>query len=124
MLEGLFLQNDVLGTAMQASVVRNDVIANNIANAEVPGYKKKAVRFETYLRDALEDAKRTGRLDLSNVRPTLMTEHAGYNYRLDESNVDIEQEMVDLYQNAVKYDTLAGGVINNYKRINLVMSTR
>ena len=124
MLNDLFMQNDILGTAMQASAVRNDVIANNIANAEVPGYKRKDVQFETYLREALDDAKKTGRLDLSKVRPVLVTEHAGYNYRIDGANVDIEQEMVDLYQNSVKYDTLAGSVINNYKRINLVSTTR
>ena len=123
-MKDLFLQNNVLGMAMQASAIRNDVIANNIANAEVPGYKKKAVRFETYLDEALSNARKTGRLDLSRIRPTLHTEHEGYSYRIDGNNVDIEQEMVDLYQNAVKYDTLAGSVINNYKRINLAITTR
>jgi len=124
MMKDLFLQNDILGMAMQASAVRNDVISNNIANAEVPGYKKKAVRFETYLNEALQSARRTGRLDLSRIRPTLQTEHTGYSYRIDGNNVDIEQEMVDLYQNAVKYDTMAGSVINNYKRINLAIAAR
>ena len=124
MLNELFTQNDILGVSMQASVVRNDVIANNIANAEVPGYKKKTVHFEIFLNEALEDAKRTGKLDLSRIRPQLITEHAGYNYRIDGNNVDIESEMVDLYQNAVKYETLAGSIINNYKRINLISSMR
>ena len=124
MLEGLFLQNDILGSAMQAAIVRNDVISNNIANADVPNYKKKAVRFETYLSEALADAQRTGKLNLSKVKPRLMTEHAGYSYRIDGNNVDIEQEMVDLYQNSVKYDAMVNGVINNYKRINLIMSAR
>ena len=124
MLNDLFVQNDILGVAMQASAVRNDVIANNISNAEVPGYKKKTVQFEIYLQDALAAAKRTGKLDLSRVRPQLITEHAGYSYRIDGNNVDIESEMVDLYQNAVKYETLAGSVINNYKRINLISSIR
>ena len=124
MLNDLFLQNDILGASMQAAVVRNDVIGNNIANAEVPGYKKKTVQFEIFLNEAFQDAKKTGKMDLSRIRPQLITEHAGYNYRIDENNVDIESEMVDLYQNAVKYETLAGSVINNYKRINLISQMR
>lgn len=118
----MFIQNDILGRTMQASVVRNDVVTNNIANADVPGFKKKSVKFESYLNSALESAKHIGDIDLDKIFPSIQTEHGGYSYRLDGNNVDIESEMVDLYQNSVKYDTLASGIINNYKRINLVFT--
>ena len=38
---------NVLDKAADASWTRNDVLANNIANADTPGYKRKDVQFET-----------------------------------------------------------------------------
>ena len=40
---------NVLGKAADASWTRNDILANNIANADTPGFKRKDVQFETYL---------------------------------------------------------------------------
>ncbi len=120
--DNLFVQNDILESALQASIKRNDVIQHNIANVDVPGYKKKTVLFEDALQKAIQNYKETGRLDLSSVTPTTVFQYKNYNYRIDKNNVDIEVEMVDLYQNAVKYDVMAQGVISNYKRINLAVS--
>ena len=36
---------NVLDKAADASWTRNDVLANNIANADTPGYKRKDVQF-------------------------------------------------------------------------------
>ncbi len=122
LFDNMFIQNDVLGSAMQASVVRNDIINNNIANNDVPGFKKKTVDFEQYLRKELDSHKRLVDIRFDNIKPTIRMENNNYSYRIDGNNVDIEAEMVDLYQNSVKYDTLASGVINNYKRINLALT--
>ncbi len=118
----LFYTSDILESAMQASALRNEVIQHNIANADVPGYKKKAVLFETALQDAIKNYRETGVLNLSKVSPTTIVQYPNYNYRLDGNNVDMELEMVDLYQNSVKYDAFAQGIMNNYKRINLATS--
>jgi len=118
----MFIQNDAIGSAMQAAVVRNDVISNNIANADVPGYKKKTVRFENYLSAELKSSGSIRASRLSQIKPTIHVEHGGYEYRLDGNNVDVEAEMVALYQNSVKYDALATGLMNNYERLNLVLN--
>ena len=115
-------QNDLLGAALQASVARNDAIANNITNAETPGYKKRSVSFEKAFNEALDKYRKTGKLDLGGVTPTVQFEHLNYYYRIDENNIDIESEMVDLYENAMKYEVLISGVMNNYKRLNLVLN--
>jgi flagellar basal-body rod protein FlgB len=120
--DNMFVQNDLLGSAMQAAAVRNDVTINNITNADVPGFKKKAVKFESFLQEKLDSARSLTDIDFQSLSPTVQTEHKGYNYRLDENNVDIETEMAALYKNSAKYDTMAQGVINNYKRINLVLT--
>lgn len=120
----MYVQNDILGAALQAASVRNDVISNNIANNDVPRYKAKTVDFEESLIKALDDKKRTGTLDLTKAEPTIRYTHENFSYRIDENNVDIELEMVNLYQNSVKYDTMINGIINNSKRLNLAISGR
>lgn len=123
-IDGLFEQNDIIGAGLQAAAVRNDVISNNIANADVPGFKKSAVRFESYLSDAISDAKKTGKLNLKKAVPQIHLQNDNYSYRIDGNNVDLQAEMVALYDNSVKYDVMVSGIINNYKRINLITTIK
>ena len=122
--DSLYFQNTVIGSAMQASVFRNEVISNNIANADTPGFKKSRVEFEGSLQKALDKVSRTGNKELSGVGMRKVVMHDTFNYRVDENNVDMETEMADLYRNAARYDALASMVINNNRRYNLVMSGR
>ena len=120
--DNIFTQNSILGSAMQAAVIRNNIISNNIANADVPGFKKKSVQFENYLAAALKSSKRGEAIDFDKISPTIQVEQGDFFHRMDGNNVDVEEEMVSLYQNTIKYDTLTSGIINNYKRINLVIT--
>ena len=109
---------------MNAYTVRNDVIHHNIANVDTPGFKKKAVEFETAFERALEKGKKTGVIDLSKAIPNIYVMHRHYSFRLDGNNVDIDIEMAELYKNSIKYEVLANSVINNYRMINLVSAGR
>jgi len=120
--DNLFAQNKIIGTAMNAAMVRSNVINNNIANADVPGFTKSVVDFENTLARELNDAKTTGTVNIDNLKPTVNYSMQGFNYRIDGNNVDVETEMVELYQNSAKYDVMTSSLMNNYKRINLVMS--
>ena len=118
----LFVQNNILEVAMQGLVKRNQVIHNNIANNDVPNFKRSTVHFEDRLASAIDSARRTGVLNLDKVRPRVVRHNTTLRYRLDGNNVDIETEMVDLYQNSMRYETLISGIMNNYRRINLALS--
>lgn len=122
--EKMYTQNDILGAALHAASVRNDVINNNIANNDVPGFKSKTVDFEESLIKAVERQKRTGKLDLSDAKPSVRFINENHSYRIDENNVDIETEMVNLYQNSVRYETMINGVLNNSKRLNMAITGR
>jgi len=122
--ERIHEQNSILGAALQAASVRNEVITNNIANDDVPRYKAKTVYFEDSLLNALDARKKTGRLDLSGARPSVRFVNQEYSYRVDHNNVNIELEMVSLYQNSIKYDAMINSVTNNSKRLNLVLNGR
>ena len=46
---GAFNYINVLDKAADASWIRNEAIANNIANVDTPGYKRKDISFNTFL---------------------------------------------------------------------------
>lgn len=120
MLNKVFLNNDILGTALQASTIKNDAIQNNIANADTPNYKKRDVYFDDVLKRELDSASTTGVINFDNLKPVMYSEP--FSYRMDGNNVDLNVEMVEMYKNSVKYDTLSQSVMNNYKRINAAMN--
>jgi flagellar basal-body rod protein FlgB len=120
----MYVQSDILGSALQAGSLRNDTIINKITNNDVPGYKTKAVEFENSLSKALDQYKKTRKLDLSGVNPSIKTVYKDYNYRIDTNNVDVELEMVNLYQNSVRYEAMINCVMNNTKCFNLVLAGR
>ena len=101
---------NVLDKAADASWTRNDVLANNIANADTPGYKRKDVQFETYLSNAVAGTdsldETVANLDLNDLNATVYNEQPGLSYRSDGNNVDVSTENVELAKNQIKYYTL------------------
>lgn len=124
LLDGMLTQNSILDVAMQGNMVRKDVMLNNIANVDTPGYKRKVVAFEESLKNALRRAKPSKKADLSGVNVTMQKVNKDLKYRLDGNNVDIEAEMLELYETSVRYDVIASSVMNNYRRINSVFAAR
>jgi len=124
LLDGVLTQNSILEAAMQGQQIRKDVILNNIANVDTPNYKRKVVAFEESLKDSLRRAKTGEKPDLDGVKITLRQVNKDLKYRLDGNNVDIEVEMLELYETSVRYDVMANSVMNNYKRINSVFAMR
>lgn len=118
---------NVLDKAADASWVRNDVLANNIANADTPNYKRKDVQFETYLSNAVAGTdsldETVANIDLSTLESTTYTEQAGLSYREDGNNVDISTENVELAKNQLKYYTLMNSVNREFGRLKSAMKT-
>ena len=87
---------NVLGKAADASWMRNNIISNNIANNDTPGYKRKDVQFESYL--AMELIRggnlrsRVANTDLDRLDGIAYTDYSSLSYRADGNNVDIHTE--------------------------------
>lgn len=118
---------NVLDKAADASWTRNDVLANNIANADTPGYKRKDVQFETYLANAVAGTdsldETVANIDLSTLESTTYTEQAGLSYRIDGNNVDISTENVELAKNQLKYYTLMSSINDEFSRLKVALKT-
>lgn len=118
---------NILDKAADASWLRNEAIANNIANATTPGYKRQDVEFEAVLRKALGsnryqsmDSKVAG-VTTDMLEPRPYTDSEGYSYRLDGNNVDIENENVMLAENQLKYQGLLTSVNQEFANLQSVM---
>lgn len=119
---------NVLDKAADASWLRNDVIANNIANATTPGYKRQDVAFESELKKAIGRSSNTSNMDkrvagikTSQLNANVYTDMEGYSYRLDGNNVDIENENVMLAENQIKYQGLLASITQEFNNLQLVM---
>ncbi len=119
---------NLLDKAADASWKRNEVISNNIANVDTPGYKRKDVQFESYLMSALlgDDSldKRVGQANWSTLDATVYTDNANLSYRLDGNNVDIDTESANLAQNQIRYYTLMDSMTQEFSRLRTVLSSR
>ena len=112
---------NVLGKAADASWTRNDILANNIANADTPGFKRKDVQFETYLANAV--AETIDNIDLNELNCTTYTDQSNLSYRYDGNNVDINTENVELAKNQLKYYTLMNSMTQEFSRLKTALRT-
>ena len=118
---------NVLDKAADASALRNQLLANNIANQDTPDYKRQDVDFESQLQQALKNSKYTSidakvsNLHMSRLKPKVYTDYENYSYRLDGNNVDPEQEQIMLAANQIKYEGLMDSMTQEFKNLETVM---
>lgn len=138
----MFLNNsfgknlDVMHRTMDVSIQRRETIANNIANADTPNFKRSDINFESTLKKALESEKNTGGLqahrtderhfqfgeamDYRDVRPRQVLDYLSQ-ARNDGNNVDIEREINDSLNNQMMYQMLAQTANSHFQRVNIVL---
>jgi flagellar basal-body rod protein FlgB len=121
---------------MDANVVRRDVIADNMTNAQVPGFKRSEVTFESELKRALETEKQRPALELTltdskhipnwrerdyrEVRPRRVRDYISTS-RNNGNNVDLEQEIMLGLENQMAYTLMAQAQTFEFSQINLVL---
>ena len=104
MIEGLFNQPSYLAAkkTLDAVAVRQEAIANNIANLETPGYKR--VDLDPSFRAELDRACASGDANqIAALKPTLSVDAAAVPNSRDGNTVSLENEMMQLNQNAMTH---------------------
>lgn len=118
---------DILDKAADAAWMRNETIANNIANASTPGYKRNEVSFESTLERALQATGETTlsgkvkNIDLSGVRMDVYEDAKNFSYRLDGNNVDPDTENIALAENQIKYQALIDSINQEFANLKMVI---
>jgi flagellar basal-body rod protein FlgB len=124
---------DLLHRAMDANLVRRDVIANNMANANVPNFKRSVVNFESELKRVLETEKQKPALELTltdskhipnwkerdyrDVRIRRVLDYTS-TYNNNGNNVDPEQEFMAALENQMTYTLLAQAEAFEFRQIS------
>lgn len=118
---------NVLDKAADASWLRNEAIANNIANVDTPGYKREDITFESELSRALKHSsyvsmdEKVKNLKTSDLKARTYKDYSGYSYRLDGNNVDIETENTMLAKNQLVYEGLLNSISQEFSNLQAVM---
>lgn len=125
----------LLERGLDVSLVRQQVISDNIANVDTPHFKRMDVTFEAQMSRALHseteprmpvyltDANHIDffkPMDYRAVEPRLQIEH-DTNYRNDKNNVDIEKEIADGVKNTMRYRAMAQRLDGNFKAMQLAL---
>jgi flagellar basal-body rod protein FlgB len=104
MIEALFESKNYQASKklMDMTVLRQEAIAANLANAQTPGYKRVDVDgdFESAFKDALQ----AGRNDqIQRMDAKLAVDKAAPVHDATGNTVDIEKEMVHLSENQIQH---------------------
>lgn len=127
---------DIMQRTMDVSLTRREVIANNIANAETPNFKRTDVNFEASLARALASENAPKQLeakmsssshipfnravDYTSVEPKFVLDYLTQT-KNNGNNVDIEQETMASTKNQMMYELMTTSISSQFSRINAVL---
>lgn len=107
----------VLAQLLDAAALRHRVIAQNVANVNTPGYRRREVTFEADLAKSLAAPGPT-----PPVKPQVVV--ADGPERVDGNTVDLNQEMNALTKNALLYQAAAQIVTSRVASLRAAISGR
>ena len=119
---------DFFRSALDGLARRQEAISNNIANIDTPGYQRQDVSFEDALRARLGE---TQTLPLATTAERHIQPTGAFASRLgqgqgtdavlstrnDANNVDIDQEMSNLAETQIRYQTLSQALSNKLQTL-------
>lgn len=110
-----------IDAALGAAGMRQQTIANNIANVNTPGYQRKDVEFDGMLRQALQADAEGDETAWEGLAPKVTSDNKAA-LRQDGNSVDIDQEMAHLAENNVRYNALVQLAAKKIKTLEYVIS--
>lgn len=120
--------------SLDALWLKTQVISNNMANVDTPGFKASTVSFEEVLSQAAEkrggkenggdggDSARGASFEGTGFRTTVAT-HVDSSVRVDENNVVLEEQQSELWKTYAQYSYLLDRLGGHYNNINSAIST-
>ena len=115
--------------ALSANWQKAQLITNNIANEDTPGYKARRIEFESYLRKelgqsnmrmtAMSKKQRISRI--STLRP-LYYQDKSTEGRIEGNNVNIDSEQMELARVQIQYQALRDKINGHYQTLKYAVS--
>ncbi|MFQ5962949.1 MAG: flagellar basal body rod protein FlgB [Candidatus Scalinduaceae bacterium] len=98
---------ELLSKILDLTSVRNKVIANNIANANTPDYKKLEVKFQKELEKAIEN--RNSLEKIKDIKAKII-------FSKNKEN-DIDKELVEFFKSSDRYNMTLEIITKKYKSL-------
>jgi flagellar basal-body rod protein FlgB len=90
-----------LERAISGASLRHQVLSNNLANAETPGFKRSDVDFHTTLAQAMKSG------DANAIETTTFaSQQEQQTLRADGNGVDIDVESANMAKNGLEFEAL------------------
>ncbi|MCK9526362.1 MAG: flagellar basal body rod protein FlgB [Limnochordia bacterium] len=127
----MFKVVDRLGTGLSKASLRHNVISNNLANYNTPGFKRSDVQMDTgfareFARIQNPTLSRTSARHLpgtsrTNTAPFSVVQDTSNTMRNDGNNVDPDREQVLLLENQLYYESLTDAVSRKLGQLRTVI---
>lgn len=120
----------VLQKALPVLEATHRVLANNVANANTPGFTPTRVSFEDSLRRALGEngfqvslqLTHSKHMALETMRPELVPQVDSFEPgRNDQSEFNVDREMVELSRNSGRFEVLSAILTKKYQQMREVL---
>ena len=125
MITGLFSQPNYLAAKklLDATALRHEAIASNLANLETPNYKRLDVApsFQTELRQAMSSP---GASQLSGVQPHLAVDADAVANTRDGNTVQLETELTQLSKNFLAHTLETQLITGSLLKLRLAITGR
>ncbi len=109
---------------LDVSVLRQEAIATNVANAETAGFRRLDIApdFAVQLKSRLAAGDFAATAD--TLQPQLAEDQTARSVRPDGNTVEIERELLAMNRNSVEFDYLSEVVSGNLKQLKLAITGR
>jgi flagellar basal-body rod protein FlgB len=111
---------------LDASVMRQEAIATNIANAETPGFRRIDIAsdFTRTLRAQFSGSKPPSPFEVASISPHLAEDPNVRTVRPDGNSVEIETELMAMSRNRVDHEFLTDVVSGHIKQLKMAITGR
>ncbi|MCT2534516.1 flagellar basal body rod protein FlgB [Aquibacillus koreensis] len=119
-----------LENSIDYATLKNQTIANNIANVDTANYKAKKVSFKNVLNQQVDhtfQAKRTHPKHVSfdstslSKSPFRVVTDQSTSFNHNGNNVDIDKQMTELAENQIYYQALIDRINGKFNSLNTVI---
>ena len=129
---------DLIQRALDVNTLRYSVAANNMANADVPNFKRTSVNFESQLKKAFESEEKARNafelkttepyhikinnvIDYKTVEPQRVVDYASTE-KANGNNVNVENEAMDIVKIQMQYKMLTMPESFEFSQVKTAMS--
>jgi flagellar basal-body rod protein FlgB len=111
---------ELLQAGLKAETMRQQAMANNVANLQTPGYRRIDVQFEKLLAKAIESGED---VNIEEIEPLLyQPKNTAVNH--NGNDVNLENEIGEMVKNSLRYKAFVRLMSKKFSQIDEAVNNR